>query len=60
MDERTIVDKVNRLLEDTDFPLEVSDLTDIEDFLSDENNTDLEVYEEIENLYSQLMEDSVF
>ena len=58
MDERIIVDKINRALENVDYPIEINDISDIENFLSDRNNIRLEVYEVVEQLYSQLMEDS--
>lgn len=60
MDEQKIIEKVNQLLEQEGYTFEVTDLADIENFLSQEENADLEVYEEVENLYSQLIEDNDF
>jgi hypothetical protein len=60
MDEQKIVEKINLMLEHSGYTMEIADLSDIENFLSEEENADLEVYEEIENLYSQLMEDKDF
>jgi len=57
MNEKAVVDKINRVLEKADYPIEMSDISDVENFLSDRNNIRLEVYEEVEQLYSQLMED---
>ena len=58
MDERLIVDKINRALEEVDYPVEINDISDVENFLNDRNNIRLEVYEVVEQLYNQLMEDS--
>lgn len=57
MDEKVVVDKINRVLEEADCLIEVRDISDVENFLSDRNNIKLEVYEVVEQLYSQLMED---
>ncbi|MCX7921657.1 MAG: hypothetical protein N3B21_06540 [Clostridia bacterium] len=57
MDEQMVVNKINGVFEESGYPLEISDISDIEDFLNNQKNMDLEVYEVVEQLYSQLMED---
>lgn len=56
MDEEMIFEKINQLLEDTDYPVEISSISDIEDFLNDDDNTEFEQYDAIEKLYNKLME----
>jgi len=50
-----IYSKINELLENTDYPVEVSNVTSIEEFLNREENTGYDVYDEIDNLYNKLM-----
>lgn len=57
-DEQQIYDRINELLEDIDYGYEIRDLSELEDFLDDEENQQLEEYEEIEKLYTMLMENT--
>lgn len=57
MDERTIYDRINDMLADTEYPIEIRDIVDIEEFLNDTSNTELDVYDEITELYNQLLEE---
>ncbi|MEN6315180.1 MAG: hypothetical protein ABFD25_13145 [Clostridiaceae bacterium] len=59
-DDQEIYDRINELLEDTDYGYEIKDVSELEDFLEDEENQQLEEYEEIEKLYTMLMEDTDF
>jgi len=59
-DDHEIYDRINELLEDTDYGYEIKDVSELEDFLEDEENQQLEEYEEIEKLYTMLMEDTDF
>lgn len=59
-DRQDIYNRINELLENTDYPYEVSDISDVENFLEDEENQQYEVYEEIEELYNEMMEDTDF
>lgn len=54
-DRDDILEKVNELLESSDYPAEMKDASDIEDFLNDEDNQVMEEYEEIEKLYNELV-----
>ncbi len=53
-----IFEKANELMENADYPVEFKDISDIEDFLNEEDNQTLEEYEEIEKLYNELMEEA--
>jgi len=55
-----IFDKVNGLLEDSGYPVEIKDISDLEDFLNEVENQDMEEYEVIEKLYDELMEESEY
>lgn len=59
-DDHEIYDRINELLEDADYGYEIKDVSELEDFLEDEENQQLEEYEEIEKLYTMLMEDTDF
>lgn len=59
-DDQEIYDKINELLEDADYGYEIKDVSELEDFLEDDENQQLEEYEEIEKLYTMLMEDTDF
>ena len=59
-DRQDIFDKINELLENTDLSYEIKDTADLEGFLEDDDNQLLEEYEEVEKLYTMLMEDSDF
>lgn len=51
-----IIERVNELMENADYPIEIKDVSDIEDFLNEEDNQTLEEYEEVEKMYNDLME----
>ncbi|MCX7749559.1 MAG: hypothetical protein N2645_22090 [Clostridia bacterium] len=38
MDEREMFDKINGMLEDTDYPIRITSMSDIADFLMDDSN----------------------
>lgn len=46
---------INELLEDTGYPYEISDITDLEEFLNNDANTEYDAYGDIEQLYETLM-----
>ncbi len=48
--------KINELLESTDFPTEIKDVSDLEDFLNDVENQQYDEYDDIERLYDKLMD----
>ncbi len=54
MNEKQVFDKINELLEDTDYPLKISSIADIDDFLLDDDNRRLEQYEVIGRMYDDL------
>lgn len=56
--DQEIYDKINELLETTDYGDEIRDMSELEGFLEDDENQQLEEYEEIEKLYNMLMEDT--
>jgi hypothetical protein len=49
--------KINVLLEGTDYPTEIKEMSDLEDFLNDVENQQYDEYDEIERLYDELMDD---
>ncbi|MCX7748149.1 MAG: hypothetical protein N2645_14880 [Clostridia bacterium] len=55
MDERRIFDKINGILEDSDYPVEISDIAGIEEFLNDVDNEKYSFYGDIEGLYNKLL-----
>lgn len=55
LDEREIFDEINRILEDADIDVRINDLDELEEFLEVYESEDLEVYEEIRELYEQLL-----
>lgn len=55
MDEREIFDEINRILEDAEIDVRINDLDELEEFLEVYESEDLEVYEEIRELYEQLL-----
>lgn len=56
MGRNEIFERVNELMETMEYPVEIKDISDIEDFLNEEDNQTLEEYEEIEKLYNDLLE----
>lgn len=59
-DNQEIFDRINELLENTNLSYEIKDEADLEGFLEDDENQQYEEYEEVEKLYTMLMEDSDF
>lgn len=59
-DKQDIFERINELLENTDLAYEIKDAADLEGFLEDDENQQYEEYEEVEKLYTMLMEDSDF
>lgn len=59
-DRQDIFDRINEILENSDLSYEVKDIADLEGFLEDDENQLYDEYEEIEKLYTMLMEDSDF
>ncbi|NLL04472.1 MAG: hypothetical protein GX270_01485 [Clostridiaceae bacterium] len=55
MGEKDIFKEINRILEDADMDLRISDLEQLEEFLEEYESEDLEFYEEIRDLYEQLL-----
>jgi len=55
LDEREIFDEINRILEDAEIDVRINDLDELEEFLEVYESEDLEVYEEIRELYEQLL-----
>lgn len=53
--EKDIFKEINRILEDADMDLRISDLEQLEEFLEEYESEDLEFYEEIRDLYEQLL-----
>ncbi|GEM_PF-974114 len=56
MDEKQVFDKINELLEDTDYPVKITSVADIDDFLLDDDNRRFEQYEVIGRMYDDLRE----
>lgn len=56
MDHREIFDKINGLLEDTDYPIKIRTVGDIEDFLLDDDNRKFEQFAVIGRMYDDLRE----
>lgn len=54
MDEKQAFEKVNELLENTDYPLKITSMADIEDFLLDDENRRFEEYAVIGRIYDDL------
>ena len=54
MNEKQAFEEINGLLEITDYPLEITSIADIEDFLNDGSNRRFEQYAEIGRIYDDL------
>lgn len=54
MDEKRVFDMINEMLYDTDYPVRITSVADIDDFLLDDDNRRFEQYEEIGRLYDDL------
>ena len=55
MGEKDIFNEINRLLEDEGRDIRINDMEELTDFLEENESTDSEVYEEIRELYDQLL-----
>jgi uncharacterized protein YozE (UPF0346 family) len=55
MDERTLLNRINEMLADSDYPSEIKDVAELEEFLNDQANLNLGFYDEVEQLYNQLL-----
>jgi predicted house-cleaning noncanonical NTP pyrophosphatase (MazG superfamily) len=58
IERQDVIDKINEILENSDYAIEIKDISDLEDFLNDDENQVLEEYEDIEKLYTEMMDDS--
>ncbi|HEX2945583.1 MAG TPA: hypothetical protein VHT96_06480 [Clostridia bacterium] len=54
MDEKQVFDKINDMLYDTDYPIKITSVADLDDFLLDDDNRRFEVYAQIGRLYDDL------
>lgn len=54
MDEKHAFEKINELLEDTDYPVRITSFADIDDFLLDDDNRRFEQFEVIGRIYDDL------
>lgn len=55
MDRKQTYDRINELLEDTDYPMKIKSIADIDDFLMDDDNRRFEAYPVIGRLYDDLV-----
>lgn len=55
MDENEIFNKINELLGESDYPLEIKDISDIEDFLNNDENKRFDEYDTIAAYYDSLI-----
>lgn len=55
MGEKDIFNEINRLLEDEGMDIRINDIDELTDFLEENESTESEVYEEIRELYDQLV-----
>jgi hypothetical protein len=53
--EKEIFNEINRLLEDEGLDIRISDMDELNDFLEENEMSESEVYEEIRELYDQLV-----
>jgi len=59
MDTNYLFEKINMLLENINYPVEITDITELEEFLNNEENAIYEEYDEIAQIYDQIMEGSL-
>lgn len=52
--ERDIFNEINRLLEDEGMDVKITDMNELTEFLEENESENLEVYEDIRELYDQL------
>lgn len=55
MGEKEIFNEINRLLEDEGLDIRISDMDELTDFLEENEMSENDVYEEIRELYDQLV-----
>jgi hypothetical protein len=55
MDDNEIFEEINRILEEADMDLRINDIEELEEFLEANESEDLDIYEEIRELYDQLI-----
>ena len=55
MNEKAVFEQINKMLEDTDYPLKIEDWGDLTDFLNDESNKRFEQYPVISRYYDQMV-----
>ena len=53
--ERDIFKEINLILEEADMDLRINDIEQLEEFLEENEAEDLDFYEEIRDLYDQLL-----
>ncbi len=54
MSQKQAFDKINKMLEETDYPVKITSLADLDDFLLDDDNRRLSQYEAIGRIYDDL------
>ena len=54
MDEQKVFDKMNELLTETDYPVKITSVADVDDFLLDDDNRRFEQYAVIGRMYDDL------
>lgn len=54
MNEKQVFDKINELLADTDYPVKITSIGDLDDFLLDDDNRRFEQYAAIGRMYDDL------
>ena len=54
MDEKQAFERINELLEPTDYPVKITSMADIDDFLLDDDNRRFEQYAVIGRIYDNL------
>ena len=54
MGERDIFNEINRLLEDEGMDVKITDMNELTEFLEENESENLDVYEDIRELYDQL------
>jgi hypothetical protein len=55
MDDKQAFDRINELLEDTDYPVRITSRADIEDFLIDDDNRRFNQFAEVGRIFDDLV-----
>ncbi|MCX7923425.1 MAG: hypothetical protein N3B21_15660 [Clostridia bacterium] len=50
-----VFEKINNMLKGTGYNKEITNLADLGDFIGDKNNMDLKVYNDLKDIYNELM-----